>query len=156
MARRSQPGPRVATTLYRFGDCRIDLSGRELRRAGELVVLSPRVFDCLALLIAHHDRAVGRDELVAHVWGKTEVTDTLLGQTILKARRAIGDSAAGQKSIRTIPRFGYAWVAPLEAVEGEAEAVAAGSIAAAAVPAAEPPERAAVSMRARVAAAIVL
>src|SRR5690606_38462098 len=52
--------------------------------------------------------------------------------------------------------FGYAWVAPLEAVEGEAEAVAAGSIAAAAVPAAEPPERAAVSMRARVAAAIVL
>lgn len=113
MDRRPQRGPRVAPTLYRFGDCRIDLSGRELRRGGELVVLSPRVFDCLALLITHSDRAVGRDELVAHVWGKTEVTDTLLGQTILKARRAIGDSAAEQKSIRTLPRFGYAWVAPL-------------------------------------------
>ena len=119
MGRRPHRGPRVVPTLYRFGDCRIDLSGRELRRGGELVVLSPRVFDCLALLIAHSDRAVGRDELVAHVWGKTEVTDTLLGQTILKARRAIGDSAAEQKSIRTIPRFGYAWVAPLHRADGE-------------------------------------
>lgn len=114
MGRRPQRGPCVAPTLYRFGDCRIDLAARELRRGGELVVLSPRVFDCLALLIAHSDRAVGRDELVAHVWGKTEVTDTLLGQTILKARRAVGDSAAEQKAIRTIPRFGYAWVAPPE------------------------------------------
>ena len=93
MGRRSLPGFRVASSLYRFGDCRIDLAARELRRGGDLVVLSPRVFDCLALLIAHRDRAVGRDELVAHVWGKTEVTDTLLGQTILKARRAVGDSA---------------------------------------------------------------
>lgn len=100
-------------SIYRFGDCRIDLSGRELRRAGERLVLSPIVFDCLAFLIVHSDRAVGRDELVATVWGKTEITDTLLGQTILKARRAIGDSATEQNSIRTIPRFGYAWVAPL-------------------------------------------
>lgn len=119
MDRRPQRGPCVAPTLYRFGDCRIDLAARELRRGGELVVLSPRVFDCLALLIAHSDRAVGRDELVAHVWGKTEVTDTLLGQTILKARRAVGDSAAEQKAIRTIPRFGYAWVAPLERGGGD-------------------------------------
>lgn len=100
-------------TVYRFADCRIDVSARELRRAGELVVLSPKVFDCLAYLIERHDRAVGRDELVASVWGKTEITDTLLGQTILKARRAVGDSADEQKVIRTIPRFGYAWAAPL-------------------------------------------
>ncbi|MBO9662853.1 winged helix-turn-helix domain-containing protein [Dokdonella sp.] len=100
-------------TTYRFGDCRVDVSARELRRAGELVVLSPKVFDCLAYLIERHDRAVGRDELVASVWGKTEITDTLLGQTILKARRAVGDSADEQNAIRTIPRFGYAWVAPL-------------------------------------------
>jgi len=107
------PGPDVPRATYRFGDCRIDLAARELRRAGELVVLSPKVFDCLAYLIERRDRAVGRDELVASVWGRTEITDTLLGQTILKARRAIGDSADEQGAIRTIPRFGYAWVAAL-------------------------------------------
>lgn len=97
--------------IYSFRDCRIDLSTRELRRDGERVELSPKVFDCLAYLVERRQRAVGRDELVAAVWGKTEITDTLLGQTIMKARRAIGDSADEQNAIRTIPRFGYAWVA---------------------------------------------
>lgn len=105
----------VPSGTYRFGNCRIDLAARELRRAGDLVVLSPKVFDCLAVLIEHSDRAVGRDELVATVWGKAEISDTLLGQTILKARRAIGDSASEQNAIRTIPRFGYAWVAAFTA-----------------------------------------
>jgi DNA-binding winged helix-turn-helix (wHTH) protein/tetratricopeptide (TPR) repeat protein len=108
----------VPPPIYRFGDCRIDLSARELRRAGRLVVLSPKVFDCLTYLIERRERAVGRDELVAAVWGKTEITDTLLGQTILKARRAVGDSADVQNVIRTIPRFGYAWVAALVADAG--------------------------------------
>ncbi|MEP7043445.1 MAG: winged helix-turn-helix domain-containing protein [Dokdonella sp.] len=107
--------------VYRFRDCRIDLSTRELRRAGERVELSPKVFDCLAYLVERHQRAVGRDELVAAVWGKAEITDTLLGQTILKARRAIGDSADEQNSIRTIPRFGYTWVAAPDNEEADKE-----------------------------------
>lgn len=100
---------------YRFGDCHIDLSARELHRAGALASLSPKVFDCLAYLIEHRDRAVGRDELIAAVWGRAEVSDTLLGQTVLKARRAVGDDGNEQRAIRTVPRFGYRWIAPLEA-----------------------------------------
>ena len=99
-------------SLYRFGDVTIDPSARELRHRGALATLSPKVFDCLIYLIEHRERAVGRDELIAAVWGKLDVTDTLLGQTVLKARRAVGDS--GQNVIRTIPRFGYRWVAPLD------------------------------------------
>jgi DNA-binding winged helix-turn-helix (wHTH) protein/tetratricopeptide (TPR) repeat protein len=98
---------------YHFGACSVDRSARELRRAGELLVLPPKVFDCLVYLIEHRDRAVGRDELIAAVWGKTEVTDTLLGQTVLKARRAVGDTGNEQNAIRTVPRFGYRWVAEL-------------------------------------------
>lgn len=101
----------MAHHVYRFGDCRIDLSARELHRDGELVTLSPKVFDCLAYLIEHRERAVGRDELIAAVWGKVDVSDTLLGQTVLKARRAIGDTGNEQHAIRTVPRFGYRWIA---------------------------------------------
>ncbi len=103
----------MAHLLYRFGNCTVDPAARELRYAGELVTLSPRVFDCLAYLIEHRDRAVGRDELIAAVWGRVDVTDALLGQTILKARRAVADSGDGQNVIRTIPRFGYRWVAEI-------------------------------------------
>jgi DNA-binding winged helix-turn-helix (wHTH) protein/TolB-like protein len=97
--------------IHRFGEYRIDPSARELHRGSELAVLSPKVFDCLAYLIEHRDRAIGRDELIAAVWGKVDVSDTLLGQTVLKARRAIGDTGNEQRAIRTIPRFGYRWVA---------------------------------------------
>src|SRR3954469_19416262 len=98
--------------VYRFGECRIEPARRELWRNGQLVPLPPPVFDFLSYLIVHHERAVGRDELVAAVWGKTEISDTLLGQTVLRLRRELGDDAKAQHLLRTIPRFGYRWVAP--------------------------------------------
>ncbi len=101
-------------SIHRFAGCSVDPAARELRRDGELVTLSPKVFDCLAYLIEHRERAVGRDELIAAVWGRTDVSDTLLGQTVLKARRAVGDIGNEQRMIRTVPRFGYRWVAPLQ------------------------------------------
>ncbi|HSC10954.1 MAG TPA: transcriptional regulator [Rhodanobacteraceae bacterium] len=98
---------------YRFDNFRIIPALRELWRDDRRVALPPQVFDCLTYLIEHHERAVGRDELVAAVWGKTAVSDTLLGQTVLRIRRELGDDAKEQRVLRTIPRFGYRWAAPL-------------------------------------------
>lgn len=105
----------MVNCIYRFGDYQVSPAARELHFRGELVVLSPKVFDCLAYLIEHRERAVGRDELISAVWGKLDVSDTLLGQTILKARRAIGDTGNEQNAIRTVPRFGYRWIAEVAA-----------------------------------------
>ncbi|MBX3688110.1 winged helix-turn-helix domain-containing protein [Dokdonella sp.] len=124
----------MAHSVYRFGDCRIDLSARELHRDGELVTLSPKVFDCLAYLIEHRERAVGRDELIAAVWGKVDVSDTLLGQTVLKARRAIGDTGNEQHAIRTVPRFGYRWIAEVSQAKVPSSLPAADTHEAAASP----------------------
>lgn len=130
--------------VYLFGEYRVDPLARELHRGSELLALSPKVFDCLVYLIEHRDRAVGRDELIAAVWGKLDVSDTLLGQTLLKARRAVGDDGNEQNAIRTIPRFGYRWIRELEtervsdsdAREGAPTPVVAAPVA----PAAEAPE----------------
>ncbi|ANB16221.1 Putative transcriptional regulatory protein, HTH DNA binding domain [Dokdonella koreensis DS-123] len=97
-------------TAYSFSDFRIDLARRELDRAGELLAPSVKVFDCIAYLIEHRDRAVGRDELIAAVWGRAEVTYAMLGQLVIKARRILGGSGDDQDMIRTLPRFGYRWV----------------------------------------------
>jgi len=102
---------------YRFGEYRLDPALREFRRGDRLITLPPQVFDCLTYLIERRDRAVGRDELVAAVWGKTEISDTLLGQTVLRIRRELGDDAKDPRILRTIPRFGYRWVAPLDGAE---------------------------------------
>jgi DNA-binding winged helix-turn-helix (wHTH) protein len=114
----------MSSTKLRFGDFVLNPARRELRRAGEGVALPPKVFDCIAYLAMHRERAVGRDELIASVWGRAEITDNLLDQVMLRARRALGDTGEERRVIRTVPRFGYAWVAATELVEHDVERVA--------------------------------
>lgn len=123
----------MPAVFYRFADFRLNPATRELQRGAEFVALPPRAFDCLAYLVERRERAVGRDELIAAVWGKAEVSDTLLAQTILRVRRAVGDTGNEQHAVRTVPRFGYRWVLPTETLA----AGAAGPDDPAATPAAE-------------------
>lgn len=104
----------------RFGDFTLTASTRELKRGDTPVAISPRAFDCLAYLIEHRDRAVGKDELVAAVWERVDVSDTQLGQTVLRARRAVDDDGQAQNVIKTVSRFGYRWVADVT-VGGESD-----------------------------------
>src|SRR3954462_11915747 len=104
---------------YRFGPFQIIVATRELRRTDELIELPARAFDCLVYLIEHRERAVGRDELIAAVWGRADVSEALLNHTILRIRRALG--GGGAELIRTVPRFGYRWAG---AIDSEAPASA--------------------------------
>jgi DNA-binding winged helix-turn-helix (wHTH) protein len=51
---------------YVFGDCEFDAARCELRCAGKIVLVEPKVFKVLAYLIAHRDRVVHKDELLEH------------------------------------------------------------------------------------------
>src|SRR5215470_6472840 len=108
------------TATFRFGDYTLSASTRELKRGDTPIAISPRAFDCLAYLIEHRDRAVGKDELVAAVWERVDVSDTQLGQTVLRARRAVNDDGQAQNVIKTVSRFGYRWVADV-AIVGDAD-----------------------------------
>ncbi|GAB3350778.1 winged helix-turn-helix domain-containing protein [Lysobacter tyrosinilyticus] len=98
---------------YLFGEFELNPASRELLRKGELVALRPRSLECLIYLIEHRDRAVGRDELISAVWGRVDASDTVVAQTMLRARKALDDTGDQQVMIRTVPRFGYRWVAPI-------------------------------------------
>lgn len=97
---------------YRFGEYHLIPARRELWRGDTVVAVPPRAFDCIVYLVEQRERAVGRDELIAAVWGKTELSDGLLAQTILAMRRAFDDTGKEQNYVRTVVRFGYHWVAP--------------------------------------------
>ncbi|HVH34051.1 MAG TPA: winged helix-turn-helix domain-containing protein [Tahibacter sp.] len=118
-------------TMYRFADFLLDPAARELRRGDERVALPPKSLECLIYLVEHRERAIGRDELISAVWGRVDVSDALLAQTLLRARRAVGDTGNDQTSIRTVPRFGYQWVAATQAVDA--------AVAAESAPIAAPP-----------------
>jgi DNA-binding winged helix-turn-helix (wHTH) protein/tetratricopeptide (TPR) repeat protein len=108
----TKAAPRATT--FRFGEFVLDAAARELKSGPRPVPLPPKAFDCIVYLIAHRERAVGRDELISAVWGRIDVSDDVLAQTLLRARRAVDDTGNEQRAIRTVPRFGYRWVLSVE------------------------------------------
>lgn len=107
----------MSSRTYLFGEFTLSTAARELRRGETPIALSPRAFDCLVHLIDNRDRAVGKDELITAIWGRTNVSDTQLGQTVLLARRAVGDDGQVQHFIRTVSRYGYRWIADVQSID---------------------------------------
>lgn len=110
---------------YRFGGFQLASASREIWQHGHPVHLPRRVFDCILYLLENRERAIGRDELVAAIWGRVDVADTQLSQLMRRVRRALGDDGQSQQVIVTVQGYGYRWAMPteLEAV-GEASASA--------------------------------
>lgn len=107
---------RMKSTEYRFDRFRLLPAARELWLDDRLLTLTRPVFDCIAYLVEHRDRAVGRDELVAALWGRVDLSEARVNELVLRARRTVGDDGQLQRVIRTVPGFGYRWVIQTEAM----------------------------------------
>jgi DNA-binding winged helix-turn-helix (wHTH) protein len=95
---------------FLFGDYVLDTERRELRRGPVLLSVEPQVFDLLLFLVRNRDRVVGKDDLLASVWGGRIVSESTLASRINAARRAIGDTGERQRLIRTIIGKGVRFV----------------------------------------------
>jgi DNA-binding winged helix-turn-helix (wHTH) protein len=95
-----------------FGDCVFDLEARELWRGPRRVALSPKAFQLLALLIAHRPRPLPHAHLRDALWPDASVGYTSLARVVTEIRKAVGDAAGRPAFLRTVPRYGYAFVAP--------------------------------------------
>jgi DNA-binding winged helix-turn-helix (wHTH) protein len=110
---------------YSFDDTVLDTGRRELWRGAAPVAVEPQVFDLIAYLIENRDRVVTREDLRAAVWQGRIVSESTLGSAINAARTAIGDTGEDQRLIRTLPRKGFRFVAPVQ--EERAGVLAAGA-----------------------------
>jgi DNA-binding winged helix-turn-helix (wHTH) protein len=76
-----------------------------------LIKLRPKVFDVLLYLIAHRERVISRQELLAHLWPQQFVGEATLSSCIMEARQAVGDTGQAQRHIQTLHGRGYRFVA---------------------------------------------
>lgn len=100
----------VSTMRIHFGDCTLDVGRRELQRDNDRLVLEPLALDLLQFLIAHRQRVVSRDEIIAHVWNGRCVSDATISSCMTAVRQAIGDNGRKQALIKTHSRRGYRFV----------------------------------------------
>jgi TolB protein len=98
---------------YRFGAFVVDLRERLVFRDGQLVALTAKSFDILALLLRRHGQLVGRDEIMAGIWPGVTVEVSNLTYQVSLVRRALGESAGQREYIATVSGYGYRFVAPV-------------------------------------------
>src|SRR5688572_17768583 len=105
---------------FRFDRFILDPRDRQLTRDGAPVELNARYLDALALLVSEAGRLVSKDRFLDEVWRGVPVTDEALTQCVRTLRRRLGDDAARPRFIETVPKHGYRFIAPVEAVDVEA------------------------------------
>jgi DNA-binding winged helix-turn-helix (wHTH) protein/tetratricopeptide (TPR) repeat protein len=115
-----------AKHYFDFGDFRIDVEERTLRRQDNPVALTPKAFDTLLVLVENSGRVLEKEELFNRVWPDTFVGEVTLARNISTLRQALADPSQQRRYIETVPRRGYRFIAEVREVrEGEAELIRA-------------------------------
>ena len=98
-------------SISRFGAFVLDTGRALLTRDGAEVTLRPKTFALLTYMTRHPGRVLGKEELLAAVWPAVVVNDESLSQCVRELRAALGDER--RALIRTVPRRGYLFEAPM-------------------------------------------
>jgi DNA-binding winged helix-turn-helix (wHTH) protein/TolB-like protein len=108
---------------FRFGLFAFDASNGELRREGTLIRLQAQPARVLAHLVSRAGEVVSREELHEAIWGEQTFVDFERGLNVCIAqiRTALGDDSNSPRYIRTVPRQGYQFIAPVEDLSGSIE-----------------------------------
>ena len=108
----------METGRFRFGLFEFDAAILELRREGVLVRLQSQPAQVLAFLIKRADEIVSRDDLRNAVWGDKTFVDFESGLNfcISQLRSALQDDSARPLYIRTVPKSGYQFIAPVQRI----------------------------------------
>lgn len=97
--------------VYEFGPYRLDTARALLLREGEVVPLTHKALETLAILVRNSGQVVSKDELMREVWPDAFVEEGSLARNISVLRKALGESPSEHQYIETIPRRGYRFVA---------------------------------------------
>ena len=104
---------------FGFGKFILDLRRGCLRAENREVELRPKSFEVLRYLVENAGRLIPKDELIRAVWPSVIVADQSLARCVSDVRSALRDSE--QRIIKTVPRRGYRFVAPVSAAAASAD-----------------------------------
>jgi len=103
--------------VYQFGSFTFKVSEYYLMKGNKELHLRPKTCQTLQFLVEHHGKLVEKEEIIENVWSDTIVTENTLTQCIKEIREKLEDSSDNPRFIKTIPRVGYKFIAPVKKIE---------------------------------------
>ena len=101
-----------------FGPYLLDSRTKSLTCGGVPIGLSPYEYEVLHLLVRRPNVVHSKDVLIRAGWQDVAVGDNSLEKLVSKLRRHL-DAGDLNRYIKTVPRQGYQFVAPVTAVQGQ-------------------------------------
>lgn len=104
--------------VLRFGVFELDTESEQLLKNGLAIKLKPQPFKLLRLLVNEAGRVVTREEIRSALWSGDTFVDFEQGVNfaVKQVREALDDDSERSLYIQTVPKRGYRFVAPVEAV----------------------------------------
>ncbi len=99
--------------VYEFGPYRLDRGRRVLLRDGVTVLVTPKAFDLLLVLVDHGGSVVSKESLMERLWPDAVVDESSLTFQISTLRKALGE---GARYVATIPGHGYQFIGSVAAL----------------------------------------
>jgi DNA-binding response OmpR family regulator len=97
----------IASPVMRVGDLEIDQSTREVRRAGELIELTPKEYTVLEYLARHAGRVMSRTLITEYAWGYHFDPGTNIVDVVINHLRKKVDAKHERKLNTTVRGVGY-------------------------------------------------
>src|SRR6266576_1227942 len=120
-------GPVPSPRLIRFGVFELDLRSSELQKQGRKVRIEGQPVRVLICLLECPGELVTREELHRKLWPADTFVNFEhgLNAAIKRLRQALSDSADNPRFVQTLPRRGYRFIAPIQAIGMSGEMSAA-------------------------------
>jgi DNA-binding winged helix-turn-helix (wHTH) protein len=105
----------------RFGEFEVDFLERCLYRQGLKTKINERPLQVLSLLVGRPGEIVRRDEFQQTIWPSDANVDfnANLNTALTTLRRVLRDSPRNPVFIKTVPRHGYRFIAPVVWIEDD-------------------------------------
>jgi len=106
--------------VCRFGLYEADLDAGILKRHGIPVKLQEQPFRILGFLLERPGEIISREELRNRLWpeGTFVEFDGSLNTALMKLRAVLNDDPENPRFVETVPKKGYRFIAPVQAVRG--------------------------------------
>lgn len=100
-------GSSARPAVLAVGDLELDPAARRCRRGGEEIVLTPREFSLLDVLMRNAGRVLSKDRLIASVWGDDFSGDPNIVEVYVGYLRKKIDTPFSRRSLETLRGAGY-------------------------------------------------
>lgn len=115
LRKRDQSMTSNETSAIRVGDVSIDMASREVRKAGEVVQLTPKEFELVCLLARNTGRVITHRQLLEKIWGPAHADEVqYLRVYIAQLRQKLEANPADPEIFLTEPGVGYRAIDPTD------------------------------------------